>query len=409
MTSTAPVLAPPAGPLPRTGRPLRLCILTSFIYQGGAQRFVIELARDAALRGHHVTLLLEFPTDEPAYFGRLPENVRIEYISPRRWRADGNPYGLAWQLRRGPRLLWWLARRGAWLRQFDVVHVVATYLLPYLMVRLRELTGGKRPRFIESYTGAFIEGSQRQWDFLLGRFWPHVDAVASQVDTAPRRAVNDRLPHLRMPVIGLGVAAPGVETVSAEERLAYRRAAGIPDDCQHVVGAVQRLHPTRRPWETMEVFAAIARRVPDAHFIQAGDGPARAETEARAAELGIGDRVHFLGSQPDVRYPFAIMDLQVIQVWEGGIPGASGYEAALSGVPSVGIDFTTAGFEATEDDFIWSSGDMDAVGARGAALLCDPSALQAEAERQLALATERVSMEACGAAYDRLYSAVARR
>jgi colanic acid/amylovoran biosynthesis glycosyltransferase len=46
---------------------------------------------------------------------------------------------------------------------------------------------------------------------------------------------------------------------------------------------------------TLRAFVAIAERYPEARLRIGGDGPLRGALEAEAAELGIGDRVEFLG------------------------------------------------------------------------------------------------------------------
>lgn len=55
------------------------------------------------------------------------------------------------------------------------------------------------------------------------------------------------------------------------------------------------LEPIYRPERVLELFVAIAAQQPEAHLVVANDGSLRAALEARAALLGVADRVQFVG------------------------------------------------------------------------------------------------------------------
>ena len=50
----------------------------------------------------------------------------------------------------------------------------------------------------------------------------------------------------------------------------------------------------------------------DARFLLAGDGDARTGLEALAAELGVADRVQFLGFRSDVAVVMSALDILVV-------------------------------------------------------------------------------------------------
>ncbi len=66
-----------------------------------------------------------------------------------------------------------------------------------------------------------------------------------------------------------------------------------------VIGAVGRLEPVKR-FDVLLAAAASLLRERDGHLVIIGKGPERARLEELAEELGIADRVHLLGPQPDV-------------------------------------------------------------------------------------------------------------
>ena len=88
-----------------------------------------------------------------------------------------------------------------------------------------------------------------------------------------------------------------------------RTELGIGPDVQ-VVGGVGRLEPVKRFPQLLEALAptlARGRR----ELVLAGDGPLRAELDARAAALGVADAVHVLGPRGDVPAVLAAMDVLI--------------------------------------------------------------------------------------------------
>jgi glycosyltransferase involved in cell wall biosynthesis/aminoglycoside phosphotransferase (APT) family kinase protein len=74
--------------------------------------------------------------------------------------------------------------------------------------------------------------------------------------------------------------------------------------------------------------------VPDALFLLAGDGPERGRLEARAAELGVAERVHFLGRREDVPQLLAACDVFALpSLYEGS--SLAVLEAMAAGIPVV--------------------------------------------------------------------------
>jgi hypothetical protein len=81
------------------------------------------------------------------------------------------------------------------------------------------------------------------------------------------------------------------------------------------------------------LFEAIPR-VPDATFLLAGEGPEREPLEALAAQLGIGERVRFLGRREDVPQLLAACDVFALpSLYEGS--SLAVLEAMAAGIPIV--------------------------------------------------------------------------
>ena len=94
------------------------------------------------------------------------------------------------------------------------------------------------------------------------------------------------------------------------------RAALIRGRPDYVVLTAARLHPQKGH----AYLLAAAAQVPDATFVLAGGGPLRAELEAQARELGVADRVLFLGERADIPELLAASDLVVLPSLFEGLP-----------------------------------------------------------------------------------------
>jgi len=97
-----------------------------------------------------------------------------------------------------------------------------------------------------------------------------------------------------------------------------------------VVGAVARLARRKRIDRLVEAVALL----PKVHAVVAGDGELSDELRARAHELGISSRVHFLGWRSDVETVLGALDTFVVTSEREGMSNAM-LEAMAAGVAIV--------------------------------------------------------------------------
>jgi glycosyltransferase involved in cell wall biosynthesis len=84
------------------------------------------------------------------------------------------------------------------------------------------------------------------------------------------------------------------------------------------IGYFGRLSPEKGVSCLLDGMALLAAGHPEARLLIAGDGPERAELEARAIRLGIVHRVRFLGFRSDARRLMAQVDIVAhVPVYEG--------------------------------------------------------------------------------------------
>ncbi len=122
------------------------------------------------------------------------------------------------------------------------------------------------------------------------------------------------------------------------EATRWRVDHGIPPDTFCVI-YTGRLSHEKGLRELFQGFAGMLPKVPDALVLLVGDGPMRAELEAFAAELGIADRIRFIGRVPLMEVPFWLRASDVFALTspnEGF--SCSLLEAMASGLPSVVTD-----------------------------------------------------------------------
>jgi glycosyltransferase involved in cell wall biosynthesis len=119
---------------------------------------------------------------------------------------------------------------------------------------------------------------------------------------------------------------------------AYTRAEfGIPIGAP-VVGHVGRFDHSKNHRFLLDTAEAVLKRRHDVHFLLIGDGPLRAEIEARSQRLGLSDKIHCVGIRTDVpRLMIAAMDLFVFPSLHEGF-GVCLLEAQAAGLRCVVSD-----------------------------------------------------------------------
>lgn len=147
----------------------------------------------------------------------------------------------------------------------------------------------------------------------------HVTAVSEEV---AQSSVALGVPRSRITVIANGVDVLRFDGNDADANEASGlglppRAAGVP-----LIGSVGCLAARKDFGTLLAALAILAREGRDFRCAIAGDGPDRGALAARAVELGIADRVTFLGERSDVDALLPAFDLFTLSSREEGIPNA---------------------------------------------------------------------------------------
>ncbi len=375
---------------------MRILHVVPALTKGGAEKVLVDLANEAARRGHEVTVVAGFPADPALNRNRLEPGIEFTTIV-----GEGTGKLAAYA-----RLPLWLWRQRRWLEQFDVVHSHLTYaaLLGTGATWLGKLRGQSGPAVVETFHGVGMPIRRRQR--LLGAWLAKGrDGYALMAEDPFWTGFLKERPQLPSAIIPNGMALDRPADPAAAS--AWRKSCGIPSEAP-VVGTVGRIRAERNPLATLAAFAEVARTNHQAHFLIAGDGPMTETVRARAEELGIGARLHLPGLVADPQLALANIDLYV-SMNVGAITGIAGLEAAAAGLPVIALQ-ARADYSPRPDDWIWASPDPVEVGREAARLLSDTAARQELASRQQAHVARHFGIAATQDAYEALYQrAIARR
>jgi glycosyltransferase involved in cell wall biosynthesis len=163
--------------------------------------------------------------------------------------------------------------------------------------------------------------------------------------------------------------------ITPEEKAEARRQFGL-SATGPVIGNGGWLIPRKRFDVFLRVAGEVLKHRPDATFIVAGDGRERAALEALVSELGISDRVRWLGWQASMRPFYAALDVMLFNSdWDA--LGLTPLEAMTHAIPLV-ASVQHGGLKeiVTEDRFGFLRGSHDVRELAGLVvrLLADPAA-----------------------------------
>lgn len=111
----------------------------------------------------------------------------------------------------------------------------------------------------------------------------------------------------------------------------HRAALGLPADAL-VMGYTGAFVPVKDHATLLRAFHAFNPVVGNAHLLLIGEGQLQFDMHLLARQLGIADRVHFMGGRTDARRLLGLMDVYVHPCQGEGF-GLAVVEAMLAGVP----------------------------------------------------------------------------
>ena len=210
----------------------------------------------------------------------------------------------------------------------------------------------------------------RRADYVIGRNVESIEHLQRKGYAGPSRVVPN------------AVDAELFQPLSAAQRSETRAKQGVGN--AFLLGYIGRLVPEKG---ILDILEALAQLPPEVHLALVGEGPQRAELEARVRELGVENRTHFWGVRPLEELPPLMGSLDALVLPSHTTPswkeqfGRVLIEAMACEVPVIGSDSGAipevigSGDEAT--GLVFPEGDAAALAQAILQLRADPEAARA--------------------------------
>lgn len=342
----------------------------------GAERHLIELLPALALRGVDVRLLV-------LEVARTPVPAFRQALEARGVAVDILPIG-------EPVDLSLVRRLAARLRELapDLVH---THLVHADLYGIAAARRARIPAMVSSRhdNNPFRRGTLVRW--LNRRAMRHVRTVIAISDAVARFVHEvEGVDDASIATIRYGVGAEATD----DEARGARAAIGCGDR-DLVVGFVGRLVAQKGVDVLIDAVPRVRARHPTAVTVIVGDGPLAPELRARAAALGLGDCVRFVGWIADARRVMPACDVIVVPSrWEG--LGLVALEAMACARPVVAsrVDGLAEIVEPAATGLLVPAGDAAALAEAVASVLDRPAWGQALGTAGRRRVVERFSIDA---------------
>ncbi len=376
--------------------PLRIGILCHPTY-GGSGVVASELALSLAARGHTVHL---FSHAVPPRLARSPGPVQMHV-------AQGVPYPLfhstPHDLAITSSILTLHRTEGLDIlhAHYALPHAVSAYLARSAAIADRDK---RAPRMVTTLHGTDITlvGNDPSYAPLTQFVIEQSDAVTAVSADLAQRTRENFCREFTLRPCAIEVVPNFVDVELFRPDVNSQRAHDGPPRAVHVSNfrAVKRV-----PW-LLRAFAQATAGT-KAELLLVGDGPEQQPSRLLARELGIQDRVRFLGERDALPELLAPADVFVLSSSEESF-GLSALEAMACGTPVVGTD--VGGVREVVDDGVTGllapSNDVDTFAANLRSLLFDRDRARSMGEAARRSAVERFAHERVIPLYEAVYQRV---
>lgn len=180
----------------------------------------------------------------------------------------------------------------------------------------------------------------------------------------------------------------------------------LAPDGEKIIMHISNFRAVKKVLDTVEILARVTKRVP-ARLILIGDGPERPRVQARAEELGVAEKVVFLGRHDSVAELLSCADVFLLPSSKESF-GLVALEAMACGVPVVASD--VGGIPEVvphgEAGFLCPVGDVDAMADAVTDILRDEELHARLATNGLAVVAEKFTAEFVVPQYETIYRRV---
>lgn len=236
---------------------------------------------------------------------------------------------------------------------------------------------------------------------VAGRWTDRLVVINDEDEQAAlRHHIVPRRHLVHMPGIGIDTARYSKAALEPGATARARESAGVPAEAPLFV-VVAEHSPRKRAKDAIAALATM--RHSNAHLLLAGEGPELANLEGLVAELGVGDRVRFLGSVPDVRPVVSAATALILPSDREGLARCVMEAMALS-VPAI-VSTARGNAELIGDDcgILVPLGDVAGIAAAMDRLIDHPDEADQMGARGRRRVVERFDLDRVVALHEALY------
>ncbi|HTA80235.1 MAG TPA: N-acetyl-alpha-D-glucosaminyl L-malate synthase BshA [Terracidiphilus sp.] len=342
--------------------------ITCYPTYGGSGVVATELGIELAANGHEVHFISYSQPfrltgrDTGIFYHEVPVSNYPLFEFP--------PYDLA------------LASRMAEVAEFynlDLLHV--HYAIPHsvsaLLARQMLAARGRRLPFVTTLHGTDITlvGLDRSYLPITRFSIQESDGVTSISKYLKDKTLTDFEISRPIEVISNFVNCD-VYTPYRDEAVRDEARRRFAEPGEAILIHLSNFRPVKRVGDAVKVFAKVVEQLP-ARLILVGDGPDRSAAEWLAHDLGINDKIHFLGKQERVNELLPLADLMLMPSQLESF-GLAALEAMACRVPTIATQ--VGGVPELIDDgvsgLLYPVGDVEAMAEGAIGLLKDRNRLE---------------------------------
>ncbi|MGD2122716.1 MAG: N-acetyl-alpha-D-glucosaminyl L-malate synthase BshA [Gemmatimonadota bacterium] len=368
--------------------------ITCYPTYGGSGAVATELGLDLAERGHEVHFI---SYAQPFRLEHFQERIFFHEVEMDEYPLfEHPPYSLALAV---------AIHDAARNQGLDLVHV--HYAIPHATsawIAEEMLKGERDLKIVTTLHGTDITlvGLHPSFQAITQFSILQSHGLTAVSDFLKERTVEDfAVPEERIDVIPNFID----HRIFRRDKKPCHRATLAPQG-ERIVMHISNFRPVKRIPDVVEVFARIHGAVPS-RLVLVGDGPERPRAVERAQELGVADRLLFLGKHQSVDELLACADLFLLPSKNESF-GLAALEALACGTPVVASNMggLPEVIRHGETGYLFPLGSVEEMAEAGISLLRDEEAWSRFSRAARADAVERFSNDRVIPLYEELYRKV---